>query len=356
MRVLPFLTLFALQGCLGSLDFNFPDVEVPEADEFPGASSQEILAPSGPCDNVDPAAMKAAVSLYETTEASVHELVTCGGAQLNLANKLILMMLASNEAFLEPDTRQALDSFSWLTGGDPEFTHHPDGRWEMFIPSGTDSWFSVFMYEPGDDKPLLLDPFKLDSWLVGAAVTSERTLGELMGDPNSPETFTWTYEELGPLGKLLDFGEAGEPDDHTFTVTLSVMDLLIMGTGGLSSLSASELDLGPFVGVMDLSLDSEVQFVDQRSGSEVQYQAAGLRDSLHGLSSGQRVDFGVTGLSATHGASGLKGTTESLAVVQRGGLSGKIRYDVEGVEGLQVISDFGDGRAYPTTSWVCPEE
>ncbi len=319
-----------------------------------GYSNQQIPVDCRP----DGGLASDAQQLYSQTEDSVHELITCGGAQLNLARTILMVMLAANDDFLEPETRQAIETgnmgfFSLKLN--VEFMHYPNtGQWEMFVPSGTDAWFSLYFFEPAADDPLKVDVFDLDSWLIGAEAVGDKSLGEMMDSWNFHDTvtFVWTYEELGPLGHLLDFGPGGEPADKTFEVKFNLADLISMAMG---INFGGEPDWGPFEGVFDLALESQLEFADDRAQTRVEYEAAGLRDSLHGLVSGERVEFELKSLKAEGHGLKLNGATDDLAVLGRGRLAGTIDYTVtgEGVD-VEVESDFGYGQAYPNTTWSCP--
>lgn len=282
--------------------------------------------------------------LYDDTEASVHELVTCGGMMIRLAGSLRLALLATNDDLLNDEARELIGPYLESMGAytSREFEHRADGSWAMPAGQSPQSWFVVRFYDPNDAAVLTEDVFELDTYLQGVHVQSSHDLDEMLLDPTMKNEFTFTWDTMGPLGHLLN---DGKPLEEPFTLRLSLWDL---------AASTDPSDMGPFASVFDVEMGADIQMVDPRGATMVTYDADTSPTPVAVLAGSGRVDYDVHGLTGKRDDLALVGNAEQLRFASVG-LAGKIEYTVEGAGAeLYVTSDFGDGQKYPTPEWSCP--
>lgn len=289
--------------------------------------------------------------LYIDTENSIHELITCGQVQVRLAQSMLAIVLASNEDLFRGDAFERVSEFAQIFGLDLETPFEPaeDGRWTMPI-AGADpsSRFWVQFFRPGSDEPILDDPFRLESYLEGVYVETEISLDEMLGDLYRRNTFSFTWEEEGPLVDLLN---DGEPLARVFTVELSIVDIASLVWPSLGSEGA---DFGPLVSLVDAEMISCVELEDTRSYTVVEYRADGQRDSISQIAGEGQVGFDIDAIQATDGRYILRGDATDLRYLDVKSLAGEIVYEATGPDlALEVTSDFGSGQAWPVTSWAC---
>ena len=290
--------------------------------------------------------------LYEDTEWSIHELITCGQVQVRLAKSLLAIVLASNEEIFRRDTFERVSEYADTFGLDLEapFDRAEDGRWTMPIPSASlGSRFWVRFFEPDSGEPILADPFDLDSYLTGVRVETTLTLDEMLDDLWARNAFFFFWETEGPLVELLNYGE---PVTNPFVVNVSIVDIASLV---YPSLSDEEADFGPLASLVDAEMISCVDLSDDRGGSHIEYRADGRRDTVGEIAGAGSVSFDIDRIIATDGTHDLVGDARNLRFLGVKNLAGEIRYDLSGPDvDLDVVSDFGDGNAWPITRWMCP--
>lgn len=309
---------------------------------------------SPPCGDAGSAG-QTADELYQVAESSVHELITCGGVQLSVARNLLAMVILSNEEMIGPSAIQAIRGYGSLFGLDVNqpFTRQPDGTFEMPITAASDGWFRVRFFDGTGEAPLLVDPFDVSSYLVGAKGVKTNPEPFDLEDPNQRHVFTWTYEGVGPLGQLLN---GGLPLPESFSIEISFADLLAASGSSAFGDRAAAIDrFGPFASVLrSLEMTSEVEFTDERYDGSVSYLASTPRSTVEALASGGLLGVNLERLEAVRDTTRLVGKAENLEVLAIGSLAGVIRYEVDDPTlDATVTSDFGNGRAYPFTTWGC---
>jgi hypothetical protein len=280
--------------------------------------------------------------LYDTTEQSVHELVTCGGLQVRMASNIVTMLIASNEDLFKDEERGYIEQFTLNP-----FTHTEDGTWSMAISESPGSTFTLSFYDPRSGEQIVEDVFDLDSYLEGVHIQTEIGFDEMLAHAAEKHSFVFTWEAEGPLAHLVN---GGQPLPDSFELQLSINDFL----------ASQPSDFGPMASVFELEVDSVVTFLDERSAdSVVEYRVNALRDRLDSIAVGQTLDFDVERLEGRSQQLKLAGNAEDLRFVGVGTLAGRIDYELTGnvddrkVE-LRVTSDFGGGAPYPTARWSCP--
>ena len=344
--VWPLFAFGALFGCSDGESDGQGGGQRPDAGEFrfddgePEARALELCTD-------DPSDEDALVALHGRVDDSVHELITCGGAQFNLMASLVPQIFASNEQLLHPDVR------AYLPLVEPPFTSDGEGAWRMDPAPGTR--FLVEFLPPGsepDAAPVKGDLFRLEAYFSELAVVESPTPLALATSPRDmPHRFSMTFSGKGPLGDLLppETFESGRLD-----LDLSSEDLLALFSyqGG----DAPFPDVGPLAALLNLPIRSRVEVDDEERG--VHYVARGPADEMSDLLRGQYVAFVFDTLTASSQGITLDGTAVDLEFESMGVLSGRIDYVAsgDGVEGARVTSDFGQGASYPRNLWFCEEE
>ena len=307
-------------------------------------SGVETRRPPAACAPAEPA-WSAALSLQETTEGSVHELITCGGLQISLSREIISMLIASNEELLRDEERSLVAEYL----SNP-FTHAEDGSWTMEIPDSPASSFTLRFYEPNGGRFIGDDVFDLSAYLEGVHVQSTLSFTEMLANPEKKNVFSYTWESEGPLAYLMS---DGQPVPPAFDLELSLVDLI--GDLGFPVGPRESADLGPFDSVLDVELDSLVDYDDDRGDSTVNYVVATRRDSVRHVAATASLDFDVDSIESTDGALDMAGDGANLRLVSTGTLAGTIVYSITGTDvALVVTSDFGEGVSYPDVAWSCP--
>lgn len=289
--------------------------------------------------------------LYLTAEQSIHELITCGRVQVRLASSMLAIVLASNQALFRGDTFERVSEFAALVGVDLEtpFARAEEGRWQMPI-AGADatSRFWVQFFRPGSSEPILEDPFRLESYLVGVEVETSLTLDEMLRDFERRNTFYFTYREPGPLVDLLN---GGEPLGLDFTVEVSIADIASLVLPWVSTEGA---DFGPLLSLVEAEMISCVELSDTSGNTVVEYRADGRRDTIASIAGVGEIGFDIDAVVATDGRYTLLGDAADLRFLGVKNLAGEIVYEVSGDDvWLEVTSDFGAGQEWPITFWDC---
>jgi hypothetical protein len=341
LRVACALGAIALGGCTFRLDDggSIPDGIDREVQQ--GIRSATALPTS-----CRPTAAAELDDLYDLTEASVHELITCGGIQMQVAMSMKLMILTSNEELISASARADLRTMASAVGltVDNPFQQAEDGAWTMDT-GRAGSTFSLAFTDPDSGARVFANPFALESYLLGVTATSSRTWSEMKADPTARTRFTYDWTETGPLAHLL---ADGGPIPNPIVLELSLVEL----GGGV--LGFSEVDYGPFASTQNLLVESSIHMVDERGGASIAYDVRGRQSTVRQLVESRSLGFDIDSLVSTTGKLALHGDTHGLAYVGRGTLAGEIHYRATGTEtSVRVISDFGGGMAYPTPRWEC---
>jgi hypothetical protein len=282
--------------------------------------------------------------LYDTTEESVHELITCGGLQVKIASDIVSMVIASNEDLFKDEERIYVEQYI----GNP-FAQQADGTWSMTIPDRPGSTFALSFYDPKSGELITEDVFDLDSYLAGVHIQTSVGFAQMVQEPDRKHAFVVTYDGEGPLAYLMNGGEPLPEDAVGFELQLSLNDLM----------HGTPSSFGPFASLFAIEADSLVSYVDQRSDVSVEYLVRTRRDHLEHIAASQSLAFDVEHLQANDAVLSLDGDASDLTFVRLGALAGSIAYSVRGeleadpVE-IDVTSDFGAGEPYPETEWSCP--
>ena len=294
-------------------------------------------------------------SLYEATEWSIHELITCGRVQVNLSKSLLAIVLASNRDLFRGDAFETLSDYARFVGLDltAPFSRAEEGRWSMPIEGASPgSRFWVQFFRPDSDEPILEDPFDLESYLVNARIETLFTLDEMLADLSLRNDFIFFFDEEGPLSSLFN---DGEPLPNPFIVTASIADIANLVLPGFRD--DEEDDDGPFFGpltsVTDAEMISCVEFFDDRGSAHIEYRADGRRDTVGRIAGSGQVGFDLDSIMATDDKFQLIGEASTLEYLGVKSLAGEIRYEVVGVDGLVIESDFRSGNPWPITNFMC---
>lgn len=353
MRVLVVCTLIFVAGCFddgGSDDHVFvnespaPERPAPEAATPPAISAAKALT----CLSDKPDEVRAIQRVRQVAEASVHELVTCGGAQLQISASFVARVLLSNPQFFDEET---LDTLSGLLGfSDIPFEHTEDGRWRM--PLNGDSSFDLRFMLPGSDVTETANVFDLGSYLTDAKVETSLSFEEMLNNFDAKNEYRISWVDYGPLADVM-FPD-GRPEEQVFVVEASLTDLAYLAFGITENLP----DFGPFESLPDLEIESNVDLLDSRDNVKVTYSFGGQRQSLGHFHTKDQVAFELRSLAAEGEGIVLQGEAADLRVLGRGSLAGPLVYAVDGVsvDGIRVVDDFGSGMGYPEASYWCPDD
>jgi hypothetical protein len=279
-------------------------------------------------------------SLYDSTTFSTDELIACGGLQVQIAGRIVWMLIASNKDLFKEDERAIIDDIALNP-----FSRTDDGHWTMTIDSAQGSTFTLAFYDPDTGERIRDDVFDLDTYLAGVHVQSEVDIAEMLQHPDRRYGFAFTWSGPGPLAHMLN---AGAPLPDGFTLQLSITDFIQM----------QPADFGPFQSLFALELDSTVDYVTHDPDADIEYRVSAVRDSLDHIATHAALAFTVDHLAGTHGELALHGTSKDLAYVMHGVLAGSVDYDLSGtLDGravdMHVLEDFGPGSSMPTTTWRC---
>ena len=351
--------LWLMMGCsvdLGEGGGGVPDAgPAPAQDASPEDASPADVSPE-PGSPEPPHCMEAdrwrlVRWVHQAAEDSVHELVTCGQAQMATVGSMVAIVLFSNREFFDEATVDELEdlfSFVGLLGASP-FMHQADGRHVM--PINERSTFEVAFYAPGAEAEaeVLRDSvFDLESYVQGARVQTSLSWQEMKNDYTRRNVYRVTWETPGPLARVM-FPE-GVPAEGTFEVALSLWDFAY-----LLGFHAVKPDFGPFAHLSSLVMDSNVSLHDDRVGVTVDYVFGGERGVLTDLLSAGQLGFALRSLRATDGQVTLAGDAADLRYLSLGTLAGRLVYRVPG-DDLHVVDDFGEGAGYPETGFYCPAD
>lgn len=209
------------------------------------------------------------------------------------------------------------------------------------------------------------DPFDMASYLVGLEATYALTFEQMQAEPERKNRWTFMWDELGPLHHLMN---DGVDVPQTFVLELSLVDLIrvVYGDETATWFWGEELadeprpDLGPFDSLLDIEMESHIDFVDERTvttsaGADtatITYLVHATRSTVRDIAATGRLDLQMTGLTTEAGTRTLTLQESTLAYANR-------QRRLTGVLMLQsgpddVVLDFGDeGAAYPQTHWAC---
>ena len=333
------------------------DDDVFVRETLPPTPGTRLITPASPPGNIDACAptqdeWTEITAVYEATEESIHELITCGQVQVSLSKSLLAIVLASNRDLFRGDAFETLSQYAAAAGVNlaTPFSRAEEGRWSMPIQGATpESRFWVQFFRPGSQEPILEDPFDLESYLVNARIEAFFSLDEMLEDLHLRNHFVFYFDEEGPLSDLLN---GSQPLPNPFVVTASIADIAGLVLPWLESPEGE-----PFFGALESPPDAEmiscVEFSDVRDGVRVDYRADGRRDTVGGIAGKGQVAFDLEQITATDGVYQLLGEASALEYLGVKSLAGLINYEVVGAGGLTIQSDFGSGNAWPITGFMC---
>ena len=285
---------------------------------------------------------------YDAIDRSVHELITCGGMQVSLAQSMVAILLLSNERMFDEQSKNDLQQIAEYLPRN-EFDQIDDGQWR--IAMSTSSTFDLEFREPHTGARIYEDVFDMQSYLVGLQATYDHTLTEMMEQPDLENRWVFTWDELGPLAHLLN-GGAEVPREFELALTLNeLLDIIFpyWATG--------TPDLGVFQSLLDIEMGSTIRLRDQRqtsSGSaQVDYEILAAGSPVGAIADSGQLEFAIVDLAGTVGATTFEATDSEVGYSNGlGALSGVIHLRSRDAD---VEMDFGTGSAYPTARWTCDE-
>ena len=167
---------------------------------------------------------------------------------------------------------------------------------------------------------------------------------------SSPQpTTVWSFED--ELDSLTQPHTVAARTPAPGISTNSIVDIASLVYPELAEEGA---DFGPLASLVDAEMSSCVELSDTKGNTHIEYRADGLRDTVAKIAGEGSVAFDAEQIIATDGTYQLVGDAESLRFLGTKNLAGTIVYELVGPEvALEVVSDFGEGNAWPTTHWMC---
>ncbi|HMJ16289.1 MAG TPA: hypothetical protein VK524_32975 [Polyangiaceae bacterium] len=290
--------------------------------------------------------------LHDDTEASVHELIKCGGLQTSVSRTFLIVVLASNRDLFDADAYAELVRFARGFGIDLQipFERAPGGRWTMALNGQDDSSFSLWFRDPSSGAIIEEDPFLIDTYVSGVSADPEMTIDEMEAQLSQRNTIWFSWQEPGPLVHVL---ADGRPVPNPFAIEVSFADLGEWAFG--FDFTAGDPNFGPLDSILDLDIESEVVLKDQRGITTIEYEVVGLASTLREVSE-SGVAFGVKHIAAQRGAFQLTGSASDLRYdASLGGLAGEFQYRITGPGGDLLVTDtYGTGNGLEVR-WSCPK-
>lgn len=279
--------------------------------------------------------------VHDVTMTSIHELVTCGGAQVAVSRGMVLTILRSNPGLITGD----LASYLGVSAADG-LKHQADGSWRMTIPGLPASTMDVRLRD-AQGKQITANAMRIDSYLTGVKVERDLTNDQMDADTFRKATWTFHWQGLGPLAGLLN---GGKPVPNPFVLKMSAEDL-----GDLMLMQFPDEDLGPFESLLDLSIEGDVHLVQSIGAGKVDYRMTLPSQTIRKLGTDGTFTFGTLDLTTTDGTVTETFLQHDLRFTSDAKLAGKVRTELKGAGGpVQAQVDFGKGVAYPDQKWLCP--
>jgi hypothetical protein len=290
--------------------------------------------------------------LHDDTEASVHELIKCGGLQTSVSRVFVVVVIASNRALFEIDSYTKLVNFAASAGIDLQVPFEPEGEgvWSTPVAALSESRFYMTFHDPTTGDVVLEDPFVMDSYLRGVVGDPWFTIDEMQADLALRNPIEFTWQEPGPLAHLVNLGE---PIPNPFHIAVSLGDVFDWSTG--FNFFAGDPNFGPLAGILELEVDSHLAFTDQVGSTRIEYDVVGWRKKLREIL-WTGIDFQVNRLESQSGDLSLTGTATLLHYNQwSGGLEGRFDYRISSPEGDVLVSDTY-GAWGVSVNWDCPPD
>ncbi len=101
-----------------------------------GDVSEPDPPPPSPPECVSAAAWERMSALHDDTEASVHELIKCGGLQTSISRTILVIVVASNRALFTPAAYAELVRAGGGTGRNWSACFSTNGRFVQLRPTG----------------------------------------------------------------------------------------------------------------------------------------------------------------------------------------------------------------------------
>lgn len=283
---------------------------------------------------------------------SIHELIKCGGAQVALARTLAFALFANNpDVFdFEPETLTAVRQGLGIYGTSLPFSQVAPGVWRMNA-AATGANGVVFEARFHHKKLGLVtpDPFVLASYLQGVKLSYDLTFAQMKAQPSKANTYTFTYDALGPLGATL-IGPRGKLP-NPIVLKLSLLDLV-----DASDAVGTPVLFGPFSRLLDLDMSGRVRFdASTANGSKVRYDAGTPRAPLRTAAQTSLVNFHLLGVQVTQGSAVLDLGAGPLGFsgTWNGALQGDVKGRVSsGGRAADVLLAY-HGKGWPSVTATC---
>lgn len=358
-------------SCLPDVgDVLFGDALADLCAEHEGAATQPVIDPTlsarevsglwGPkaqppagCAPADGEVWADAVALHTVARVAQRDMAAYAYAAAELGRGLIAGLLLEHVSLQHPDDDAfaSLVDFGRFAGMTArfDFAASPGGAWRLQrnLSAAAVPAMTVLFHGGATGQPIQADPFTLDSYLRGVQVTASKPLDDMLQNWNLRSTFTFRWTSKGPLAGLL---ADGQPLPTTFSVTLSLSDLVADSTYG----AAADQRLGPFASLTRVELSARAAMDEMRNGVHVAYDLEMAHATVGALASGQPLSLGLSGATAEYRGLTMTTTSEDLTYLGQFALAGSLQHAVRG-EGFEVqaVSTYGVGAMEATDYWAC---
>ncbi len=288
-------------------------------------------------------------SLHDANEASVHELIKCGGLQTSISRTFLVVIVGSNRDLFHGDSYAELVRIAMRYGIDLEVPLKQDlgGRWTLPLDVGNGSSFSMVFHDPVSGAVIEQDPFSMDSYLSGVTAESTLTIDQMEQDLSATNQISFTWTEPAGLAHVLN-GDKAVPNPFDIRVSLLGLGTMAFGFG-----TNAQLDFGPLDSVLDLEVESEVILSDRLTDTTIDYDVAGIASTLREIGS-HGVAFDVKSIVARRGSYVQDGHATGLRYDPKfGHIVGRFDYRVSGPSGDLLVSDTYTGSGLDVR-WTCP--
>jgi hypothetical protein len=269
----------------------------------------------------------------EAVDQSLRLLTECDAAQRDLVVPLVpSLLLTADDADNNEEARWIAELIGLKPFAEPRLPGR-DGSYTAEVEGGE----LQLQFLDARGVALDADPYRLDSYVLGATVSPE-SWEALLADPEQRQALVVHWDDIGPLAHRLD------PFGNPLILDISFLDMALplWDQGPRESL--------PYLGGMSGVLDHRVQGSALLASKGVRYEAT-LEGSVGALQVGDALSVQLEWLEASEGPWRVDGVAGELSS-DHDGLSGPIELALtNGRDSWLAVLTFDDTLA--TAEWTC---
>lgn len=343
------LTMISVTGCFGGDggDWNLfgssPTPVVPEA------------PPPRRCRPPD-ATFEPMRVAHEDVRRSANTMIN-GHLQLVVARNLLLLALDANRQHIEPSTYSDLTLALRFRAGllfpdviipeDEAPSQDEAGQWTLLLPYGPNATLRFAFRDPDTGGAVLENVFALDSYVQGATVESQRTTAPDGDDASAPYDVTVTWDEPGPLVRLL-----GGAEVIPRPFVLRGLNPSYWTSSENAQLDLGDASFGPLEPLFDLPFELEPSIETEENETVIQHTLAPVRSTLREFVSAH-LPFELQKTTARAGDVTIEGGAVNVVFSEADDrLDGTLDYEVA-YDGTVLYVQDVYGREGLTTRWTC---